>query len=124
MDRICSAVLEKICSLSDVGRYVVIAEDEFLECFPDGSEKNFAELKKALKTLINAGYIDLKYSSGVMYCVAPLKRFLPETDESEQKRAITTTAKKAISPFWSAFAGGALGSFFISLVFALIGYAR
>lgn len=123
MDRICSAVFEKICSLASIGRYVIIAEDEFLECFPDGCERNEAELKKALKNLITAGYIDLKYSSGIMYCVAPIKRYIPEVTIDEPKAQVPEKPKKALSPFWAAFAGGALGSLIISLVFAVIGYA-
>ena len=43
MDRICVAVLDKIQKLSPAGRYVIIAEDEFYEDFPEGSEKSFQE---------------------------------------------------------------------------------
>ena len=78
MDRICNAVLEKICSLASLGRYVIISEDEFFENFPDDSDKNEAELKKALRTLVSNGFIDLRYSSGDLYCAAPLKKYEPD----------------------------------------------
>lgn len=125
MDRVSNAILEKISSLASIGRYVIIAEDEFFECFPDGCEKSGTELKKALKNLINAEYIDMKYSNGNMYCVAPVKRYVPELTVTEPKRDDPPAVKKAFNanPFWAAFAGGALGSLIISLLFALIGYA-
>ena len=55
-----------------------IAEDEFYEAFPDGSERTYDELNRALSALRSGGYIDLKYSRGDMYCVAPLKRYVEE----------------------------------------------
>ena len=36
MDRICIAVLEKICSLAGAGRYVVFSEDELTDAIPTG----------------------------------------------------------------------------------------
>ena len=80
MDRICGAVLDRIFALSPAGRYVIIAEDEFLEAFPDDSEKSYEELNRALYTLSKGGYIDMKYSRGDMYCVAPIKRFVEEVE--------------------------------------------
>ena len=61
MDRINVAVLEKICSLASPGRYVVFSEDELEEALPEGGEYNSADLKTALKNLLTAGYIDIKY---------------------------------------------------------------
>ena len=124
MDRICVAVLDKIQKLSPAGRYVIIAEDEFYEDFPEGSEKSFQELDRALTVLRRGGYIDLKYSRGDMYCVAPLKRYVeeeyypspvPEESFREEKRG-----RKTDFVFLSAFAGSALGSLIISLIFAVI----
>lgn len=115
MDRICDAVLDRINSLSPFGRYVIIAEDEFFEAFPDGSNKSYDELDKALTSLKKNGYIDLKYSRGDMYCVAPLKQTeetpLPEPEKSKSKTDVV---------FLSAFAGSALGSLIVSLIFALL----
>ena len=78
MDRICGAVLDKIHELSPAGRYVIIAEDELFEAFPEGSEKDYKELERALSVLTKGGYVDLKYSRGDMYCVAPLKEYIQE----------------------------------------------
>ena len=119
MDRNCIAVLEKIHSLSPAGRYVIIAEDEFYEAFPEGCETSDRELDRVLTALRNDGYIDLKYSRGDMYCVAPLKRYVEEElpvafVPAEPKR------KKFDFVFLSAFAGGALGSLIVAVIFALI----
>lgn len=118
MDRICGAVLDRIFDLSPAGRYVIIAEDEFYEAFPEESEKCYDELKRVLSTLRGGGYIDLKYARGEMYCVAPLKRYSKEdftpVPLPEEK------GKKFDLVFLSAFAGSALGSLIVTLIFALI----
>lgn len=120
MDRICNAVLEKISSLASIGRYVIIAEDEFLDVCPE--DTNEAELKKCLKSLISSGYIDMKYSSGNLYCVSPLKKYVPETP-AEPVEEPTEKQKKPLSSFWAAFWGAAAGGAVISAIFALISYA-
>ena len=129
METVCCAVLDKICSLAAFGRYVIFSEEELFEAFPDGTERDFGELKKALKTLVNAGYIDLKYSGGDLYCIAPLKKYepgpepLPVPTETVAEEPAETKRRFSVSPFFAAFAGGALGSFIISLVFAVLQYA-
>lgn len=123
MDRIASFVLDKICSVTPLGRYAIISADEFFENFPEDAEKSDAELKKALKALIAEGYLELKYSDGEMYCAAPLKKYVPEKvlppaeerAEPEQKIEIG-----GIKTFFAAFLGGAAGSLLISLIFALV----
>lgn len=131
MDRICIGILDKICSLSSLGRYTVISEEEFLESFPEGTEKDGAELKKALKILIAGGYVDLKYSDGELYCVSPLKKYeapaepepLPPAEappETIAPAGPVNAAAKLIAVFFAAFAGGAAGSLIISLIFALV----
>lgn len=128
MDRICSALIEKINTLTGVGRYVIISEDEFLECFAEGEEPAGGELKKALKELISEGYIDLKYSSGNMFCVAPLKKYAAEdTDETEEiiqpeqpVQIVTEGGYAGLKTFAAAFAGGMAGSLIISLIFAFV----
>ena len=118
MDRICGAVLNKIHALSPAGRYVIVDEDEFLDAFPDGSERSFAELKRSLTSLVKEGYIDVKYSRGEIYCVAPLKKYEEPYAEEE---TLSEYKRFSIDPvFISAFAGGALGSLIISLIFAFI----
>lgn len=123
MDRICVAVLEKIRSLSPAGRYVIIAEDEFYEAFPDGCENSDRELDRVLTALRNGGYIDLKYSRGDMYCVAPLKEYVeePPQDETEDEFTEAPERRRFFDPvFISAFVGGALGSLIISVIFAFV----
>ena len=78
MDGICSAILNKIYALGTPGRYFVISSEEFFENFPEDGKRDEAELKRALKVLTADGYIDVKYSSGSMYCVALLKEFTQE----------------------------------------------
>lgn len=127
MDRLSCAVIQKIGSLAPVGRYVIISEEEFFECFPEDAQKSESELRKALRSLSGSGYIDMKYSSGDLYCVAQLKKYLPEpTPEpipvpvKSKKKKIA--AKICLSPFWAAFLGGVTGSLIISLVFSIINY--
>lgn len=125
MDRICESVFQKICSLAPLGRYVIISEDEFWEVFPEESERNETELDKALKKLISDRFIDVKYSGGDMFCVAPLKNYEnaqpisiePQTAQQDEK---PLKRQSALTVFFAALIGGALGSFIISLVFALI----
>ncbi len=128
MDRICSAVLQKTNSMATLGRYVIISDDEFFEAFPDGEEKSGASLLHALNFLREEGFIDLRYSHGNMYCVAPLKNYEPPADEQNAPLRIPPPAVQSavkagkfnLPAFFAAFAGGAAGSFIISLIFALI----
>ena len=117
MDRICGAVLNKIHALSPAGRYVIVDEDELYDAFPDGEEKSFDELKRSLGLLIKQGYIDVKYSRGDIYCIAPLKRYEEEVAEEPFEEARRFRFDPVLV---SAFAGGALGSLIISLIFAFI----
>ena len=124
MDRICCNVLEKICSQANMGRYTVISAEEFFEVFPEDAECSQTEIKKALKTLVSGGFIDVKYSDGEMFCAAPLKKYVPEPEPPAPDIAEIAEkpvkVRKVLPAFWGAFAGGALGSLIISLIFALI----
>ena len=124
MDRICCNVLEKICSLAPMGRYTVISAEEFFESFPEDAENSQAELKKALKTLVAGGFIDVKYSDGEMFCAAPLKKYVPEPEPHapalQQTAEEPVKTRAAMPAFWGALAGGALGSLIISLIFAFV----
>lgn len=115
MDGINSAVLRKINSLTPLNRYVIISEDEFEE-IADGEK-----LDASLTALRDEGYIDVRYSRGNMYCVAPLKEFyeVPEED-GEEEQFIEEKKPRFNRTFLSAFFGGALGSLIISLIFAVI----
>ena len=118
MDRICGAVLNRIHALSPAGRYVIVDESELFEAFPDGSDRSFDELKRSLTLLVKQGYIDVKYSRGEMYCIAPLKKYEEEEIICEPERE---TPRFRFDPVLiSAFAGGALGSLIISLIFAFV----
>ncbi len=125
MDRIAACALEKICAAAPLGKYVILSEDEFLESFPESEKCRGDELNKALKNLKSDGYIDVKYSGGNMFCVAPLK--LPEIKPVEETAEIpvfvggeSKAGGKTALTFFAAMLGGALGSLIISLVFALI----
>lgn len=124
MDRICIAVLEKICSLAGAGRYVVFSEDELTDAIPDGEDGSEKALKSALKSLQADGFIDLKYSSGNMFCIAPLKKYEPLPEPASEPPVLDEKPPKVRHKwgrsFWGAFFGGALGSLIISLIFALI----
>ena len=128
MDGICSAVLNKIYALGAPGRYFVISSDEFLEVFPEDGKRDIAELKSALKKLSQDGYIDIKYSSGNMYCVALLKVYTeepppPADDGFEELYEPTLTQKTAyMSAFWAAFWGSLLGSGVICAIALAIGF--
>lgn len=114
MDGICSAVLNKIYALGTPGRYFIVSTDEFFEGFPEDGKRDMSELKKALKTLTAEGYIDIKYSSGNMFCVALIKEFIPQSPPVE-----AATEEKIATPgqnincgrvFFAAALGGAIGS--------------
>ena len=117
MDRICGAVLNKIHALSPAGRYVIIDEDELLDSFPDGADRSFEELKRSLTLLIKQGYIDVKYSRGEMYCIAPLKKY---EEEIVYEKPEEVSRFRFDPVLISAFAGSALGSLIISLIFAFV----
>ncbi|MDE5943059.1 MAG: hypothetical protein K2H30_02495 [Clostridia bacterium] len=119
MDKICGAVLDKINSLSPSGRYVVIAEDEFYDCFPDGDESG-ERLDRALTLLKEGGYIDVKYSRGDLFCIAPLKEYIEEEPAEDAEDMDEAPKRKINFTFASAFLGGMLGSLIISLIFALV----
>ncbi len=124
MDRICIAVLEKICSLAAAGRYVVFSEDELFETFPEDAQKSDSVLKNTLKSLKEQGYIDLKYSSGNLYCIAPVKKYEPEQEPAPlpvpvQEESGSPTVKPYLT-FLAAFLGAAAGSLLVSLPLALL----
>ena len=118
MDRICGAVLNKIHALSPAGRYVIVDEDELYDSFPDGAERSFDELKRILTALIKQGYIDVRYSRGETYCIAPLKKYEEEEIVYEPHEEVRRSRFDPV--LISAFAGSCLGSLIISLIFAFI----
>lgn len=122
MDGICGAVMGKINALGPNGRYFIISEDEFLEEFPEGAQRTGEELSRALAELAAAGYIEIKYSSGNMYCVAAVKNYpLPSAGLSVPPRAAKREEKSraASAVFWAAFAGGAAGGI-VAALFCLL----
>lgn len=129
MDGICSAVLNKIYALGAPGRYFVISSDEFFEALPEDCARDEGQLKIALKSLATEGYIDIKYSSGNMYCVALLKVFTDEDELShddgfEDCYEPEQTQKTAYrSAFWGALFGSALGSGIVGAIALIIGLA-
>ena len=121
MDRISCCVLDKICTLAPLGRYVVFSADELFEAFPDDAEATITELKKAVKALTADGYIDLKYQDGEFFCAAPIKKPAePQTATQPPQPTEKTKQAAPVAVLFAAFAGGALGSLIISLIFALV----
>ena len=120
MDGVCGAIMDKIKALGSFGRYFVVSADEFLEEFPEGTERSVTELNKALKALYTGGYIDVKYSSGNMYCVAALKNYEYRKNSAIPQKEVRESGKieasKRISPFWAAFFGGAAGGILTALI--------
>lgn len=110
MDGICRAVLDKIYALGAPGRYFIISDDEFFENFPDDAKQDTAALKKALKTLTDSGYTDIRYSGNGLHCIALLK-LPPVTEEIPTPPNIPQTDEKTIHvpTFKAAFIGGAIG---------------
>lgn len=127
MDRICCCVMEKISSLAPLGRYTVVSADELFESFPEDAEKSYSELKKALKTLGQDGYLDLKYQDGEFFCAAPLKKFvkpepivetaLPPSPPERKKPRIDA---RVLAAFAGGLVGSAVGSAVISVIFSLV----
>ncbi len=102
----------------------MFAEDELFDAFPDGEDRSETALKAVLKSLKEGGFIDLKYSSGDLYCIAPIKNYEPAPEPVSEK---VKTEENVPKPrhirgaiFLSAFFGGALGSLIISLIFAVL----
>ncbi len=130
MDRICCCVLEKLSTLVPLGRYVVVSAEELFENFPEDADKSYSELKKALKTLNQDGYIDLKYQDGEFFCAAQLKNYSqPEPSAETVMPAVPPQTKPQekrfknaafIPAFAGGLLGGAAGSLIISLIFALV----
>lgn len=113
MDGICSAVLNKIYALGGTGRYFIVSADEFFETFPEDGERSPAELNRALKYLKDAGYLDIKYSGGDLYCVALLKEYAPAAETPAPPPP--PPAPKTLPTFAAALLGGALGGIVTSL---------
>ena len=120
MDRICGAILNKIRALSPAGHYVIVDEDELYEAFPEDCERTDDALERALSALKGSGYIDLKYSRGEMYCVAPLKEYIEESPPPPPEEQPVPQRRRADFVFVSAFLGSALGSLIVSVIFAVI----
>lgn len=127
MDGICCAILDKMTALGGTGRYFIVSAEEFLEVFPAGAERSYAELEKALKYLCAAGYLDIKYTGGELYCAALIKprpcgEEKPKTAAAEVAGSSPVKITKPLFIFLAAFAGGALGGIvtaLISLLFLL-----
>lgn len=128
MDKLNLLIFEKICSLTKHGKYIIVADDDLLECLPDDVEQNEKTLSTCLFALAEEGYIDVKYRSGEMYCLAPIKEIEPaeeppkENDifEGEIKSDIDYTPKFNSSAFWGAVCGGLLSGIIIALVVAFL----
>lgn len=122
MDTINREILAKINSSAQMGVYIILSEEDIKEAL--GTQVDGEAIQKACKELYSDGYIDLKYSGGGMFCVAPLKEFVEEPDpepeifEDEQEVVVVKTGK--VTAFFAALIGGALGSLITSLILSVI----
>lgn len=121
MDTLSSGIMQKICDLTAIGKYVIVSADEFFETFPDGEAESAQTLKRVLRALQTDGFIDLKYSGDDMFCVAPLKEPPEELPTTPQKARYKMS--DGIKYFLCAFAGGAAGSFIATLIAGLVNHA-
>lgn len=121
MDGTRGAVMNKIKALGPNGRYFIISAEEFLEEFPEGAERSREELQRALSALAAGGYIEIKYSSGDMYCVAAVRNYSePDPAPAAPVKTAAADGKRADTPrltaFWAAFAGGVAGGILTALL--------
>lgn len=123
MNTINRDILAKINSIAQKGRYIILSEEEIseaLEYQADGES-----ILKACKELAREGYIDLKYSGGGMFCVAPLKDIEPEPAPEpeiieENEREVVVVKTGTVAAFFAALIGGAAGSVIASLILSVI----
>lgn len=121
MDTINRGILAKINSDAQKGRYIILSEEEISEAV--GLRADGETVQKACKELYKDGYIDLKYSGGGMFCVAPLKDIeepLPEPEIKEAESEITVKKTGATWVFFASLIGGALGSIIASFILAVV----
>lgn len=121
MDEICEALSAKICSASN-GGYSVFYEDELLEVFPCGDEKNRETLEAALKKLIRCGCIDVKYAKNCAFCIAGYKKYAPPDEAAAEPPSTdgdgTDLKKIYFLSLACGFAGSALGAMIAGLILA------
>lgn len=119
MDDVKRALFYKISESCKNGGFAIIDSTEFADAIPEGERRAAGEIDGALKELQKAGYIDIRYARGDMYCVAALKRELPEESREEKLADRSPTiieVKEKINKFAvalyaaAAFVGGAAGS--------------
>ena len=121
MNAINKAVLSKINSLAPKGRYIILSEEEISDALEEQTDGE--SISKACKELYKEGYIDLKYSGGGMFCVAPLKDIEPEPVEPEiikESESPTVVKTGTAAAFFAALIGGAAGSLIASLILSVI----
>lgn len=117
-------MLAKINSSAPKGSYIILSEDDFKEALSYKADGD--AMHRACKELFNEGYIDLKYSGGGMFCVAPLKDFvepLPEPEIFDEEREVTVVKTGTAAAFFAALLGGALGSLITALILSVATHA-
>lgn len=122
MNTINRNILAKINSLAPIGRYIILSEEDISEAL--ATETDGDGILKSIKELSDGGYIDLKYSGGGMFCVAPLKDIEPEPEPQEEiaeaERGVTVIRTGTAAAFFAALFGGAVGSIIASLILSVI----
>ena len=120
MDTLNREILAKINSSAQKGSYIILSEDDFKEAI--SAKADGERIQLACKELFNEGYIDLKYSGGGMFCVAPLKDFVepvPVAETKETEREVVVVKAGTVAAFFAALIGGALGSLITSIISAV-----
>ena len=123
MNTLNADILSKINSFAQKGRYIILSEEDICEALD--SEVDGESISKACRELSDDGYIDLKYSGGGMFCLAPLKDFEPEPEPQtetveENEREVTVVKTGTAAAFFAALIGGAAGSIIASLIMSVV----
>jgi hypothetical protein len=118
LDRLTSALLQTINDNCDFGKYEIFSEEDFLASFPKEWEVTSDMLNQMLSQLSENGYIKVKYADRGMYCLSPLPLgrgyYEQETERRDDRLSLFKYSLAA------AFLGGAAGSLFGAILFALL----
>ena len=78
------------------------------------------EIARAVKTLDEEGYIDVRYAEGGNYCLSVLDKGR-RYEAEEQPLSVRRNLFRSLSPvFWWSFAGGAAGGFLAAVIASLL----
>ena len=100
--------------------YEIFSDDDFLSLYPAALGVNKEEIARAVKTLDEEGYIDVRYAEGGNYCLSVLDKGR-RYEAEEQPLSVRRNLFRSLSPmFWWSFAGGAAGGFLAAAIASLL----